>query len=85
MFNIDIQSLVVAVTVITGLTNGIQLGFEKYSTTPIKGFISFVIAMILGLVFGLLHWFGLSGPEVGLVAALVSSGLYKFTTNIGGK
>lgn len=86
MENFDLGALAVAITVITGVVNGIALATAKLpNIETFKGFINFVIAVVLGLVFGALHFFGLSGVEAGIVAALAASGLYKFTQNIGGK
>ncbi len=78
--NVDFASIATAMAVNIGIVNGVQLLSPK-----VKGFISFAIAMVLGIVFGFLHWFGLSGVEVGIVAGLASSGLFKLTQNVGGK
>ena len=73
----EIPVLAQAVAVIIGLVNGVRLAFDttdKYR----KGLIFFGVALVVGLLFGALGWFGLT-PESGIVAALASSGLYRLT------
>lgn len=67
-----------AIAVIIGIVNGVQL-FE----TNRKGFIYFVIALVTGIVLGLIGFFGLN-LESGIVTALASSGLYKVAQKVGG-
>jgi hypothetical protein len=67
----DITTLLVPVTVIIGIVNGVKL-----ASPSVVGFISFLLALGLGLLFGAIGMFGLT-IETGIVAALVSSGLYK--------
>ena len=76
---IDLTALSTAMAVIIGLVNGVGLASEK--VTP---FLKFVLAMFFGLLFGALHVFGLT-VELGIVAALASSGLYKVAEKIGGR
>lgn len=68
-----------AIAVIIGIVNGIQL-FEAPNK---KGFIYFVVALVTGVVLGLLGMFGLN-LEQGIVTALASSGLYKVAQKVGG-
>lgn len=70
----EIPVLAQAVAVIIGIVNGARLFKEADKT----GFIFFCLALAIGLVFGLVGWFGLT-LESGLVAALASSGLYRLT------
>jgi len=48
------------------------------------GFYLFCAAVVLGLLFGALQWFGLT-LESGLIAALASSGLYQVAAKVGGR
>lgn len=70
-----------AIGAIIGLVNGGRL----FQQTDKTGFILFCGAIVVGLLFGYLNWFGLSGLEAGLVAALASSGLYRVGEKVGGK
>ncbi len=72
---------ITAGAVIIGIVNGIRLIPQKYLV--IDSFLSFVIALVLGLVFGVTHLFGLD-IQTGLIVALASSGLYKVATKVGG-
>ena len=69
-----------SIAVIIGIVNGVQL-----ATLPDKKpFLFFLLAVAVGVVFGLLHYFGLT-VEAGILAALASSGLYKVSQKIGGQ
>lgn len=84
--NIDLVSMATAVAVIIGIVNGVQLVFKNNPKwTNIVGFVSFVIALVLGIVFGYFQWFGLASVQIGLIAGLSSSGLFKLSQNLGGK
>ena len=74
------EEYIIAGAVIIGIVNGIQLGFPQ-----VKGFVSFLISLALGILFGAIHFFGLPGIEAGIITALASSGLYKVATRIGGQ
>lgn len=69
-----------ALAVIIGIVNGVRLLKEQNKW----GFIFFVLALAVGVGFGLVHYFGLT-VETGIVAALASSGLYRVTEKVGGK
>lgn len=77
--NVDLAALGTAMAVIVGIVNGIALASEK-----VNSFAKFVIALALGIIFGAFHLFGLT-LELGVVAALASSGLYKIASKIGGE
>jgi hypothetical protein len=66
---------------IIGLVNGVRLLKAKDAW----GFVFFLCAIAAGLLFGALHWFGLSGLEAGLVAGLISSGFYRVGEKVGGQ
>ena len=70
----------VAIAVIIGVVNGVRL----LNLPQVTSFVAFVIALLLGVGFGFVGLFGLN-IETGLVAALVSSGLYKVAQKIGGE
>ncbi|KKR00167.1 MAG: hypothetical protein UT24_C0016G0056 [Candidatus Woesebacteria bacterium GW2011_GWB1_39_12] len=69
-----------SVAVVIGFINGVKL-FENPDK---KSFMYFCFAIVLGVVFGFLKLFGISGIENGLIVALTSSGLYKISTKLGG-
>lgn len=69
-----------AVAVIIGIVNGVRLYKEEDKT----GFILFIIALLVGALFGFLGYFKLN-IESGIVASLASSGLYRFGEKVGGK
>lgn len=75
-----------AMAVIIGLVNGVRLIKEGQESNPKNywGFVLFMIAMAVGVGFGLTHMFGLT-VETGIVAALASSGLYRIGEKVGGK
>lgn len=74
------EEYLVAGAVIVGIVNGIQLGYPQ-----LKGFVSFIISLVLGIVFGFIGFFGLPGIEAGIITALAASGLYKIAQQVGGK
>jgi hypothetical protein len=73
-------NLVVAVAVIIGIVNGVAL----LNAPQITPFVKFLIALALGLAFGIIGLFGLN-LQTGIIASLVSSGLYKISQNVGSK
>ncbi len=72
---VDLQ----AVAVLIGLVNGVRLFKENR-----ESFVYFVLAVVVGLVFGFVGYFGLT-VESGILAALASSGLYKVAQKVGGQ
>lgn len=72
---VDLQ----AVAVIIGLVNGVRLFKENR-----ESFVYFVLAVVVGIVFGFVGYFGLT-VESGILAALASSGLYKVAQKVGGQ
>lgn len=72
---------VVAVAVIIGFVSGVQYAYKKQW----ESFTYFLVAMVAGVVFGSVRYFGLEGVESGLVAALSSAGLYKVAKKVGGE
>ena len=70
----------VAVGVIIGIVNGVSL----LGSPKVTSFVKFLIALAVGLMFGVVGLFGLT-LETGIFIGLASSGLYKVTQNVGGK
>ena len=62
---------------IIGLINVIKMQFPE-----IKGIYAIGIALVLGILMG---WFGFLVADVqgGIIAALISSGIYKLSQNMG--
>lgn len=71
---------VTALAVIIGIVNGIAL----LDIPQISSFVKFLIALAIGMIFGVFGVFGLT-IETGLIVGLASSGLYKLTQNLGNK
>lgn len=67
------MEVVEASLVLIGLINGVKL-FELEDK---RSFYYFVGAVVLGVLFGVLHLFGVPSIEAGVILALQSSGLYK--------
>jgi predicted Kef-type K+ transport protein len=72
-----------AIAVIIGIVNGVRLLKEGQASKDYWGFILFVIALAVGVAFGVLKMFGLT-VETGIVIALASSGLYRVGEKVGG-
>lgn len=72
---------------IIGLVNGVRLLKDGMEAEPKNywGFTLFVLAMVAGILFGYLHWFGLPTIEAGFLAGLASSGLYRVGEKVSGK
>lgn len=63
----------VAAAAIIGIVNGVRL----LKARDVWGFVFFALALIAGVLFGHLHWFGVPSIEAGVLVALASSGLYR--------
>lgn len=74
------EEFVIASAIIIGIINQIKAQVPKAT-----GLVGFLIALALGVAFGYLHWFGLSGIEAGFTAGLISSGAYTVAKRIGGQ
>ena len=77
----DFSQFAMAAFVLVGLVNGIGFAFDRNW----KSFVFFMVAVLAGVAFGFLHWFGLPGPEIGLAVGLSSSGVYKISQVLGSK
>ena len=69
-----------AIAAIIGIVNGLRL----LKDNDRWGFILFIAAVIAGLIFGFLGWFGLN-IQGGFIAALASSGVYQVAKRAGGQ
>ena len=65
-----------AVGLLIGLVNVIKMTFPE-----VKGFWAFLIALSGGILMGYMNWFGVTGIEMGVLYAFISSGIFKLTTN----
>lgn len=74
------ESGIQAGLVIIGAVNGLRLLQAK----NFWGFFYFVSALIIGVVLGVMGYFGLN-IETGIVAGLGSSGLYRIGEKVGGE
>lgn len=72
-----------AVAVIIGVVRGITLGLEKLDAVKMSSLLGFILAVVTGIVLGLLHFFGLT-VESGIVSALVATGVYQTAKKVGG-
>lgn len=77
----QLQQYVLAGFVLVGFVNGFQFAIDRNW----KSFGMFMVAVIAGLVFGFLRWFGLPSTEIGLAVGIGSSGVYKIAQKIGGE
>ena len=67
-----------AIAVIIGVVKGISLGVPQITSLQ-----AFLLSLVLGIVLGLLNYFGLT-VETGIVASLSATGLYQVAKKIGG-
>lgn len=72
-----------AAAVIIGVVRGITLGLEQTSI-KMTSLIGFILAVVTGVVLGLLGYFGLT-VETGIVTALIATGVYQTAKKVGGQ
>ena len=75
---------ITAVAVIIGIVRGVTLGLEKLDFVKMSSLLGFVLALITGVVLGLLGFFGLT-VESGVISALVATGVYQTAKKVGGQ
>ncbi len=75
------QQYVLAGFVLIGLVNGVTFALDRQW----KSFVLFISAVLAGLIFGFLKWFGLPSAEIGLAVGIASSGVYKSFQVMSGK
>ena len=76
------EANVIAGAVIVGIVRGLTL--IPSDTFKIDGFVAFLISLGLGVLFGLVHFFGLT-IETGIITALASTGVYQVAKKVGGQ
>jgi hypothetical protein len=77
----DLTQYAVAAFALIGLVNGVQFAF----TRQWDRFFYFLVAVVAGAVFGYFKMFSLPNVEIGILAGIASSGVYKTGQIIGGK
>lgn len=70
---IDFSQFAMAGFVLIGLVNGVQFALDKNWNS----FFKFLTAVLAGLLFGVVKWFGIPSAEMGLAIGIGSSGIYK--------
>lgn len=77
----DLTQFAFGASILVGLVNVVKLGLNKrWDSLALAG-----TAIIGGLLFGFLGWFGIPSPEIGLALALASSGVYEIAQRAGGQ
>ncbi len=71
---VEAGSIITSGAVIIAIVNQVKNAVPKEHKKVMDGIVSFILALVLGVVFGALKWFGLTGVESGIISALVSSG-----------
>ena len=74
---------ITAVAVIIGVVRGVTLGLERLDFVKMSSLLGFVLAIVTGVVLGLLGFFGLT-VESGVISALVATGVYQTAKKVGG-
>lgn len=77
----DLTQFAFGATMIVGIVNIVKTAIDQNW----KSLALSVSACVAGIILGLLHWFGIPSPEIGLALALASSGVYELTQRAGGK
>jgi len=75
------EASIVGGAVIIGIVRGLSLIPSK--TFVIDGFVAFLLSLGLGVLFGLLHLFGLD-LQTGIITALSATGVYQVAKKVGG-
>lgn len=70
---------VLAIGLIIGLVNVVKMQFPTLPSLA-----SFILSVVVGVVLGLLHWYGVADVQQGVLIAFVASGVYKVATKAGG-
>lgn len=76
----DLTQFAFGAAMLIGVVNVAKLAISKnYNSLVLAG-----VAILAGLLFGFLRWFGIPSPEIGLAIALASSGVYEVAQRVGG-
>ncbi len=73
------EAYTVSSLIIVGIINQIK------KQIALNTLIGFGLALVLGTLFGFLHWFGLTSLEMGFIAGMISSGAYTIAKKFGGQ
>lgn len=76
----DFTQYAMAGFVLIGLVNGVQFALDKNW----RSLTFFMVAVLAGVLFGALKWFGIPSQEIGLAIGISSSGAYKVAQKLGG-
>jgi len=74
----QIPILMFAIATIIGTVNAIQLQFPV-----VKGIYGILAGVAIGVLMGVFHFIGMT-IELGVIAGLAGSGIYKVATKMGG-
>jgi len=77
------QLNLVAIAVIIGIVKGIVSVLQTYTSVDVNTVFGVLLALVVGIVLGFFHVFGLS-VETGIVSALVGTGTYQLAKKVGG-
>lgn len=76
------ETFAIAATVIVGFVNGVRLA-ANFRKDPWP-FILFLCGLGAGILFGFLHYYGLT-IESGIAVAIGGSGVYQIAKKVGGQ
>lgn len=76
----DLTQFTVGAAMLIGVVNIAKLAINRNWSS----FSLAMVAVVTGLVFGFLNFFGIPSPEIGLGIALASSGVYEVAQRAGG-
>ncbi len=71
-----------AVAVIIGIVRGIVAVLQQYTKIDVTSVLGVVLSLIVGIILGFLHYFGLT-IETGIIAALTGTGVYQLAKKVG--
>ena len=76
----DMTQFALASATLIGIVNGIKLALDKNW----RGFAFFMISVIGGTFFGLLHWYNVPSIEIGFSFGVAASGVFEVSQRVGG-
>ena len=76
----DLTQFAFGATMIIGIVNIVKSAIDRnWKSVALSG-----AACVAGIALGMLGWFGIPSPEIGLAIALASSGVYEVGQRVGG-
>jgi hypothetical protein len=81
METFDLTQFAFGAAMLVGLVNIVKLAVDQNWRSLALA----MTAVVGGLLFGFLGWFGIPSPEIGLALALASSGVYEIAQRAGGQ